>query len=139
MAQSSEDRRQTLAALVTGRSDDEITAGVERRGTESVLDQVFAGMVEACLKAGDQRAVIQYDVGVAGKTHSYQLKIDGGRCEMSKGAPAPARTTLIADVPDFLRIISGKQNGVMALMTGKLKLKGDMMFARTMQGWFRQG
>ena len=139
--QSSEERRQELAALIDGRSDDEITEGIQSRGVETALDDIFHGMVDAFMpeKAGDKSAVIAYEIDVGGTTHAYHLKIAGGKCAMVKGAPDQARTTLVLAVPDFLRLISGKQNGMMAFMTGRLKLRGDMMFARTMQGWFRQG
>ncbi len=48
------------------------------------------------------------------------------------------RVALTLAAPDFLRLITGKLNGVNAFMSGKLKLKGDMMLAQTMQGWFDQ-
>ena len=138
--QSSDERRRELAALIEGRSDDEITAGIQSRGAETALDEIFRGMVDAFLpeQAGDKSAVIGYEIKVGAGTYAYQLKIAGGRCEMVRGAPHPARTTLQLAVPDFLRLISGKLNGMMAFMTGRLKLRGDMMFAQTMQGWFRQ-
>ena len=139
--QSSDERRRALAALIDGRSDDEIVTGIESRGVENVLDEIFQGMCDAFMpeKAAGKSAVIGYEIDVGGKRHAYQLKIADGKCEMVKGAPGPARTTLGATAPNFLRLISGKQNGMLAFMTGKLKLKGDMMFAQTMQAWFRQG
>src|SRR5262245_20714961 len=139
--QSSDEGLRLMGELIDGRSDDEIIGGVQQRGVENVLDQVFAGMVDAFLpeKAGKQHAVIQYEILIAGSTHTYQLAIADGKCVMAKGAPDKARTTLIADVPDFLRLITGKLGGMMAFVTGRLKLRGDMMFAQTMQGWFRQG
>ena len=131
-------RRAELAALIEGRSDEEITRGVEERGVEGVLDDVFQGMVEAFLpdKAAGQSAVVQYDVTVAGKPHTYQLKIAGGKCELVKGRADAARVTLTLALPDFLRLVAGKLPPVQAFMTGKLKLSGDMMFAQSMQAWF---
>jgi len=140
MADDRQQRRQELAATLEGRSDDEITQGVVAQGTDTVLDQIFAGMCEAFLpaKAGTQGAVIQYDINVGGKVHTYQLKVAGGKCELAKGASGPARVTLAMQAPDFLRLVTGKLNGMQAFMTGKLKLTGDMMFAQVMQGWFEQ-
>ena len=140
MADDREKRRQELAATLEGRSDEEITQGVVAQGTDTVLDQIFAGMGEAFLpaKAGSQSAVIQYDINVGGQVHTYQLKIAGGKCELAKGAGGPARVTLALGMADFLRLVSGKLNGMQAFMTGKLKLTGDMMFAQIMQGWFEQ-
>ena len=140
MADDRQKRRQELAATLEGRSDEEITQGVVAQGADTVLGQIFAGMVEAFLpqKAGSQSAVIQYDINVGGTVHSYQLKIAGGKCELVKGAAGPARVTLALQAPDFLRLVTGTLNGMQAFMTGKLKLTGDMMFAQVMQGWFEQ-
>ena len=140
MADDRQKRRQELAATIEGRSDEEITQGMVAQGADTVLQQIFAGMCEAFLpdKAGSQSAVIQYDVNAGGTTHSYQLKVAGGKCELVKGAAGPARVTLALLAPDFLRLVTGKLNGMQAFMTGKLKLTGDMMFAQVMQGWFEQ-
>ena len=139
--QSIEARRAELAALIEGRSDEEITRGVEERGVESVLDGVFQGMAEAFLpdKAAGQSAVVQYDVTVRGEPHTHQLKIGGGKCEVVKGRADPPRVTLTLALPDFLRLVAGKLPPVEAFMTGKLKLQGDVMIATAMQSWFRQG
>src|SRR2546425_88209 len=66
---SIEVRRAELAALIEGRSDEEIARGVEERGVEGVLDDVFQGMAEAFLpdKTAGQSAIVQYDVSVAGR------------------------------------------------------------------------
>jgi len=139
--QSIEARRAELAALIEGRSDEEITRGVEERGVESVLDGVFQGMADAFLpdKAAGQSAIVQYDVTVAGQPHRYQLKIGGGKCEIVKGRADTPRVTLTLALPDFLRVVAGKLPPVQAFMSGKLKLSGDMMIATAMQGWFPQG
>ena len=108
--QSIEARRAELATLIEGRSDEEITRGVEERGVESVLDGVFQGMADAFLpdKAAGQSAIVQYDVTVAGQPHTYQLKIGGGRCEIVKGRADTPRVTLTLALPDFLRVVAGK-------------------------------
>jgi putative sterol carrier protein len=139
MADDRQARQKELAASLEGRSDEEIEKGVEAQGTETVLDQIFAGMAEAFLpaKAGGQSAVIQYDVKTGGKAHSYQLKVADGTCQIAKGGGGPARVTLALSLADFMRLVSGKLNGMQAFMSGKLKLQGDMMFAQTMQTWFQ--
>ena len=128
-----------LRALIEGRSDDEINAGLKVSGAEKALDQVFQGMVEAFLpaKAAGQSAVVQYDVTSADGKHSYQLKVADGKCQLLKGSPESARVTLSLSAPDFLRLVTGKLNGQTAFFQGKLKLAGDMMFAQTMQSWFK--
>ena len=127
-----------LRALIDGRSDDEINAGPKAGGVEKALDAVFDGMVQAFIpeKAGSQSAVIQYDVNSPDGKLSYQLKVDGGKCSLVKGG-GTARVTLALSAPDFLRLVTGKLNGQTAFFQGKLKLSGDMMFAQTMQSWFK--
>ncbi len=125
--------------MIEGRSDDEINAGLKAGGTAAALDKVFQGMVDAFLpaKAGGQSAVIQYDVTGPDGKHSYQLKVADGKAQLLKGAPESARVTLSLAAPDFLRLVTGKLNGQTAFFQGKLKLSGDMMFAQTMQSWFK--
>ena len=62
--QSSDARRQELAAAIDGRSDEDIIRGVEAEGTDTVLTRIFTGMCEAFLpeKAGTQSAVLTLNV-----------------------------------------------------------------------------
>lgn len=128
-----------LGKAVEGRSDDEINKALEGK-YEQTCQQVFDGMKEAFLpeKAGSESAVVQYDVKAPDAVHTFQLKVAGGKCEVVKGAAGPARVTLALAFPDFLRLVSNKLDGMQAFFSGKLKLTGDMMFAQTMQGWFKR-
>src|SRR5207245_540194 len=108
--QSIEARRAELAALIEGRSDEEITRGVEERGVESVLDGIFQGMAEAFLpdKAAGQSAVVQYDVTVAGAPPPSPLRIGGGRCRGVKGRAGAPRVTLPPAPPTVPRLGAAK-------------------------------
>ena len=132
--------RDELAAMIEGKSDDEINAGVAERGTEKVLGQILAYMATRFVpeRAGGQSAVIGWDVTSPEGTHQYQLKVADGTCTALSGSAEPARVTLGVALPDFLRFLTGKIDGMQAFMTGKLKLSGDMMFAQSMQAWFSQ-
>jgi putative sterol carrier protein len=48
---------------------------------------------------------------------------------VSAGSSGAARCMVSAKAPDFLNIVTGKQNAQMAFMSGKLKIKGDMGLA----------
>jgi hypothetical protein len=137
---SSEARQAELAALIEGRSDEEIVRGVEARGITTVLDTVFAGMVDAFLpeKAGSECAVVQYDVTASGKTYPYHFTVADGRCTLGKGpGPAP-RVTVTLGLPHFLRLVGGSLNATLAYMTGKLRVRGELLLAQRMTGWFHQ-
>jgi putative sterol carrier protein len=131
--------REELATMIQGKNDDEINAGVAALGTEKVLGQIFEFMATQFQpdRAGGQSAVIGWDITSPEGTHGYQLKVADGACAASPSSGEAARVTLGMALPDFLRFITGQLDGMQAFMTGKLKLSGDMMFAQSMQAWFR--
>ena len=127
-----------LAALIEGRSDVEINSVLEQLNLDDVLSRVFEGMTKAFLpqKAGTQSAVIQWDIKAKNQVSPYQIKVADGKASFQKGTPDTPRVTLAVELPNFLRLITGKMNGQQAFFTGKLKVSGDMMFAMTQEGWF---
>jgi putative sterol carrier protein len=129
-----------LAAMLDGRSDEEISGGIKAQGYDTVLGTIFTEMAARFLpdKAAGRAAVIQYDITTPDGTESYQVVVDAGACAAAKGTEKEPSVTLVLALPDFLRLITGRLNGVQAFMSGKLKVRGDMMLAQTMQGWFNQ-
>jgi putative sterol carrier protein len=133
--------REELAAMIEGKTDDEINAGVAEQGTEKVLGQIFDHMAKEAFRAdraGNQSAVVGWDITSPEGTHSYHLNVADGTCTANTGKADAARVTLGMALPDFLRFITGQLDGMQAFMSGKLKLSGDMMFAQSMQAWFAQ-
>jgi putative sterol carrier protein len=49
--------------------------------------------------------------------------------EVGSGDKADAKCTITMSDSDFVDMVTGKLNGQMAFMTGKLKIKGDMSLA----------
>ena len=129
-----------LAAVLEGRSDEEIESFIKARGYDAVLGQIFSEMQGRFLpdKTGGRSAVIQYDVTTSEGTESYQVVVADGTCKAGKGTDEEPTVTLVLSMANFLRLISGRLNGVQAFMSGKLKIRGDMMLAQSMQGWFDQ-
>jgi putative sterol carrier protein len=127
-----------LAELIEGRTDDEINEFVSSLGVEAILEQIFGAMTERFQadKAAGQSAVIQWDITAGDGAHSYTVTIADGACKAEPGTGEAPRVTLGLALPDFMRFIAGKLDGMQAFMGGKLKLSGDMMFAQTMQAWF---
>lgn len=131
--------REELTAMIEGKSDEEINADMAQRGTDKVLGRIFEYMATQFQpdKAAGQSAVIGWDITSPEGTHSYQLTVDEGTCTAGPRGDDDARVTLGMALPDFLRFVTGQLDGMQAFMTGKLKLSGDMMFAQSMQAWFR--
>lgn len=130
----------SLSTALDQYSNDEMGAAIQAQdgGSAKFLDGVFEGMSTAFnpSKAGDQQATVQYEITAADGTHSYAMRIADGRCQVERGAAESPRVTIRAALPDFLRLITGKANGMQLFMTGKLKVTGDLFFAQTFQGWF---
>ena len=69
--------------------------------------------------------IYQFKVGDS----SYNVALKDGKATVGAGeAPSPNCTVTMAE-PDFLDLVSGKLNGQMAFLTGKLKVAGDMGLA----------
>ena len=141
-----EDRIALLLELVKDKSDDEIYAAMDAQRTgdaneeENFVMEIVKGMVEAfdADKAAGQSATIQYDITHPKKSFSFQLRVKDGKCDGTEDTSETARVTLSLSFTDFLRLITGNLNGQQAFFSGKLKLAGDMMFAQTMESWFKK-
>jgi putative sterol carrier protein len=69
--------------------------------------------------------VYQFKVGES----AYSVKMKDGKATVAEGdAPSPNCTVTVAE-NDFLDMVTGKLNGQMAFLTGKLKVAGDMGLA----------
>jgi putative sterol carrier protein len=80
-------------------------------------------------------ATYQFDlVGDAGGT--YHVSVDDGQCEVGIGAAERPNITITMTASDYLDMINGLLNPQVALLGGKLKIKGDMGLAVKMQELF---
>lgn len=86
-------------------------------------------------RAPGVNAVIQYDItGDDGGT--YHAEIANGACVVREGQAASPHLTLTMSAQDWLDMLSGKLNGQMAFMSGKLRIRGDMGLAMKLAGMF---
>ncbi|WP_067471384.1 SCP2 sterol-binding domain-containing protein [Actinomadura hibisca] len=129
-----------LAALLDadGVDDKVIEQFAAEIGVTAVLDRIFGLMGTRFVpeKAGKDGGVVQWNVKAPDGRHAYHLVIADGTAKGASGAADDPRVTLQMSLPNLLRLCAGRLNGVTAVMTGKIKISGDMMFAAKMQGWF---
>jgi putative sterol carrier protein len=73
-------------------------------------------------------AIYQFNItGDEGGTWWVDTTKSGG--EVGEGDNGGAKCVITMASSDFVDMVSGKLNGQMAFMTGKLKIKGDMSLA----------
>ena len=85
--------------------------------------------------AAGMTATYQFDItGDSGG--KWFAKIENGALTTGEGeAENPSITITVSDT-DWLDIITGKLDGQMAFMTGKLKIQGDMSLAMKLKSLF---
>jgi putative sterol carrier protein len=95
--------------------------------------EIFEAQLPPRLKAKGEdvkkvNAVYQFNItGPEGGTWWVDTTQSGGA--VGAGENPNAKCTITMSDKDFVDLVTGKLNGQMAFMTGKLKLKGDMSLA----------
>ncbi|MCX8071354.1 MAG: SCP2 sterol-binding domain-containing protein [Candidatus Binatia bacterium] len=108
----------------------------------SVADQVkeIFNQMPANLNADAAKgmnAVIQFNLTGDGGGN-YYVTIKDGTCTVTEGTHQSPNMTMTMAAQDYVDMITGKLNGQMAFMSGKLKIAGDMGLAMKMQSLFKR-
>jgi putative sterol carrier protein len=108
----------------------------------SVADQVkeIFNAMPANLNADAAKgmnAVIQFNLTGDGGGN-YYVTIKDGTCTVTEGTHQSPNMTMTMAAQDYVDMITGKLNGQMAFMSGKLKIAGDIGLAMKMQSLFKR-
>ncbi|MDQ7785610.1 MAG: SDR family NAD(P)-dependent oxidoreductase, partial [Desulfomonilaceae bacterium] len=87
-------------------------------------------------KAVGVDVIFQFKISGPGGGEWYVV-IKDGACESRPGAHAKPTTTIIMWVEDFLSLIQGKLNAMLAYTSGKLKIEGDLMKSQLIEKVFK--
>jgi putative sterol carrier protein len=68
----------------------------------------------------------------------WYVTIKDGKAEVHEGTAPSANMTMSMSAQDYVDMTTGKLNGQMAFMSGKLKISGDMGLAMKMQTLFKR-
>src|SRR5438128_11209085 len=68
----------------------------------------------------------------------WYVAIKDAKADVQTGTAPSPNMTLSMSAQDYVDMITGKLNGQMAFMSGKLKISGDMGLAMKMQSLFKQ-
>ncbi|MEA2625751.1 MAG: hypothetical protein QOD06_1796 [Candidatus Binatota bacterium] len=106
---------------------------------EVTVQDIFKEMPNRFNKdaAKGMNSVIQFNLS-GDDGGQYHAIIKDGTIEVNEGTHASPNMTLTMTGKDYVDMSTGKLNGQMAFMQGKLKIAGDMGLAMKMQTLFRQ-
>lgn len=136
--ETNEEQRQ-LRDLIAGKSDEEILelASAQPGGLAGLVELTMAGMPSALDSGAAQDCVVGYEVSGPAGVHPYRIEVNNDRVTVERRSPDDARVVLQLSGPDFLRLVSGLLDGTDAFMTGKMRIRGDVMFAPQIARMFR--
>jgi putative sterol carrier protein len=99
--------------------------------------EIFAQMPDAFLadKAGNLRATYQFNLSGEGGG-DWAVTVATGTCTVVEGQAEKPELTIGMDADDFVRMISGELQPMVAFMQGKIKLQGDTSLALRLQELF---
>lgn len=66
---------------------------------------------------------------------TFHVVVNDGKGEVKEGAADAADLSVTISDKDFEKLVEGKLNPVMAYMTGKIKVQGDLSLAMKLQGF----
>ena len=129
-----------FAANVARASDEELAQAMSSELRGLILDEIFKRMqqhVRADRVRGVQ-AVIHWRIKGRpdGGVDEYQVVLENGQCTVSRELDREPRVAIELDGVDFLRLVTGGRSGPDLFMSGKLQVRGDLVFAAQVQGLF---
>lgn len=141
MATSTTRFEQIKEAAAAGSEEDILRfAESQEGGVDGLLDEIFSNIREAFRpeRAHGQSADFQYLIEAPGGVRRYYLRVGDGTCEGGRGTVESPRLTTTVALPTFLRLVTGRLNGMQAFLTGKVKLKGNTLYASKFEHWFER-
>jgi putative sterol carrier protein len=106
----------------------------------NTIKEIFDTMHEGFMpdKAEGVDAIYQFDLS-GDNGGKYWIKVANKQVEVHEGEHASPTMTLLASADDYIAVVNGDLNPMMAFMQGKLKVKGAMELAFKLQSMFGLG
>lgn len=77
------------------------------------------------------QAIYQFDI--TDEDEVFQIKLADGQLEFIEEKKYEAESTFQATKQDFIKLLQGEMNPTMAVMSGKVKIKGNLAQAMKLQ------
>ena len=128
-----------FAALIAEASDDQIAEGM-RVNRALLLEEIFSRWPSQFepARARDVNAVIEWEItNPEGGEDRWQIAIKDGACSVARDGAAEPDVTFRVGPVEFVKLIAGAESGPKLFVFGKLKIRGNLMLAARVQGFFR--
>ena len=104
---------------------------------QATVKQVFQSLPAKLdpTAAEDVEAVYQFDLSGPQGGH-YLVRIQDGRCVVEEGTHPDPHVTLSMSGDEFLRIFNGELSGPAVMMSGRLRVAGDIGLAMQLKSLF---
>ena len=132
-----------LAAMAGQLTEEQMSEAMgDEANRKTVLDEIFKRMAEHVdpSKIEGTDAIIHFTITEkpGGGEDTYEAVIkDGAVTVNNPPSTEEPKVAIIAPPVPFLKLVTGQESGPAMFMTGKLKIKGDMMFASQMTSFFK--
>mgnify|MGYP005872380141 CR=1 FL=1 len=103
---------------------------------QEIFEHIDEGFNPA--KAEGVDAVFQFDL-TGDHGGQYWVKVADQQAEVHQGVHNAPTMTVTASAEDYIALVNGDLNPMMAFMQGKVKVKGDMGLALKLQAMFGIG
>jgi hypothetical protein len=128
-----------LARLVRSTPPEQLSAGL-RLNRDQILGEVFRRFPDRLSPSGRrQSAVIKWKIGQGEGPGGYDrwfVVLREGRCETGRDLELKPRVTFTVGPVDFLRLVTGNANPGRLVVSGRLRIRGDLIWAARMPGFF---
>ncbi|MDX6666908.1 MAG: hypothetical protein QOK04_288 [Solirubrobacteraceae bacterium] len=130
-----------IARVVADAPDEQLRAAMRSQIRELILDEVFRRFPEYVdpSKLDGIAGAMEWKVtGRAdGRYDRYVVAIEHGEVRAGRDLDARPRATMRLDGVDFLKLVTGNASPTMSFLRGRLRLKGDLVFAAQLPRVFR--
>lgn len=128
------------AQLVASASDRDLQDGLDQNG-ELIIEQIFRAMPARLRRAAiaDVELVAEWrirDAGAPDELH-WQVTIADGRCSVQRDGESTPDVSFKLKGIDFIKLITGNAHGPRLFLTGRLRIRGDLLKAARLQSYFR--
>lgn len=99
--------------------------------------QIIEQMPSVFVPEAAQQVTATYQLELSGEGGGiYWLKVADGQATSGEGKVESPTVSMKASAEDFVRITTGQLNPVTAVMSGKLRIRGDMVLATKLSSMF---